>query len=59
MKTTDIKIGDLIEFTYEEYLKTLYVEIKIKGLVTAIVKKQDTDFVIFTIREADKNHPTY
>ena len=59
MKTTDIKIGDLIEFTYEEYLKTLNVEIKIKGLVTAIVKKQDTDFAIFTIRDEDKNSPTY
>jgi len=59
MKTTDIKIGDLIEFTYEEYLKTLNIEIKIKGLVTAIVKKQDTDFAIFTIRDEDKNSPTY
>ena len=59
MKTTDIKIGDLIEFTYEEYTKTLKAEIKIKGLVTAIVKKQDTDFAIFTIRDEDKNSPTY
>ena len=59
MKTTDIKIGDLIEFTWEEYLKTLKTEIKIKGLVTAIVKKQDTDFAIFTIRDEDKNSPTY
>jgi hypothetical protein len=56
MKTEDIKIGDLIEFTYDLKVNT---RPKIKGLVTAIVKKQDTDFAIFTIRDEDKNSPTY
>ena len=56
MKTTDIKIGDLIEFTYDLKVNT---RPKIKGLVTAIVKEQDTDFAIFTIRDEDENSPTY
>ena len=56
MKTTDIKIGDLIEFTYDLKVNT---RPKIKGLVTAIVKKQDTDFAIFTIRDEDKNSSTF
>ena len=56
MKTEDIKIGDLIEFTYDLKVNT---RPKIKGLVTAIVKKQDTDFAIFTIRDEDENSPTY
>ena len=59
MKATDIRLGDLIEFKYDE--------IKLKGLVTSIDKEQfknnspimPTDFAIFTIRDEDKNSSTY
>ena len=47
MKTTDIKIGDLIEFKYDE--------LKLKGLVTGI---NNDDLLpnntTFTIRDEDK-----
>ena len=52
MKTTDIKIGDLIEFKYDE--------LKLKGLVTGI---NNDDLLpnntTFTIRDEDKNSHTY
>ena len=52
MKTTDIKIGDLIEFKYDE--------LKLKGLVTGI---NNDDLLpnntTFTIRDEDKNSSTY
>ena len=58
MKATDIKLGDKIEFKYNE--------IKIKGTVTNIERERfensthgDTDFAIFTVRDEDKNSPTY
>ena len=55
MKATDIRLGDLIEFKYDD-------EIKRKGLVTSIDREQfknnspkiPTDFAIFTIRDEDK-----
>ena len=56
MKTEDIKIGDKIEFTYDLKVNT---RPKIKGIVTNIEREQDTDFAIFTIRDEDKNSPTY
>ena len=59
METKDIRLGDLIEFKYDE--------IKIKGIVTSIDREQfknnspniPTDFAIFTIRDEDKNSSTY
>ena len=51
MKTTDIRIGDLIEFRYIE--KTNFDELILKGLVTRI--NNDT----FTIRDEKKNSPKY
>jgi hypothetical protein len=59
MKATDIRLGDLIDFKYDE--------IRVKGLVTSIDREQfknnspniPTDFAIFTIRDEDKNSSTY
>ena len=56
MKTTDIKIGDLIEFKYDE--------LKLKGLVTGINNYENHDDLLsnnttFTIRDEDKNSHTY
>ena len=56
MKKTNIKLGDLIEFKYDE--------LKLKGLVTGInnyENRDDLDFnnTTFTIRDEDKNSHTY
>jgi len=67
METKDIRLGDLIEFKYRENLPSRVDEIRVRGLVTSIDKEQfknnspimPTDFAIFTIRDEDKNSPTY
>ena len=56
MKTKDIRIGDLIEFKYDE--------LKLKGLVTGINNYENHDDLLsnnttFTIRDEDKNSHTY
>jgi len=57
MKTTDIKIGDLIEFSYND--PSNFDKLKLKGLVTGI---NNDDLLpnntTFTIRDEDKNSPT-
>ena len=59
MKTTDIKIGDLIEFKYmttsqdEKWGNPIIEDLTVKGLVTGI------DNTTFTIRDEDKNSHTY
>lgn len=58
MKTTDIKIGHLIEFSYND--PSNFDKLKLKGLVTGI---NNDDLLpnntTFTIRDEDKNSPTY
>tara|TARA_R110002020_G_scaffold22107_3_gene74791 strand:- start:415 stop:894 length:480 start_codon:yes stop_codon:yes gene_type:complete len=58
MKTTDIKIGDLIEFSYND--PSNFDKLKLKGLVTGI---NNDDLLpnntTFTIRDEDKNSHTY
>ena len=63
MKTTDIRIGDLIEFKYmttsqdEKWGNPIIEDLTVKGLVTGI--DNTTEDYIFTIRDEDKNSPTY
>ena len=62
MKTTDIKIGDLIEFSYND--PSNFDELKLKGLVTGINNYENRDDLLFnnttfTIRDEDKNSHTY
>ena len=48
MKTTDIKIGDLIEFSYND--PSNFDKLKLKGLVTGINNYENRDDLLFNNR---------